>query len=183
MQLKQQGFTLIETLVALTISAVLMLGAMRLFTALQRTVWHEYQAVSAHESLWQLAQRIGKQLKRAGYCREACTTPGLQPEQGGSRVMIQWQSTAFIPGRQPEYERTGYRLYRGSLQILRGDRAFAVERWENLTDPSETELTHFSVTRQPVNNGPPRLTVELIARQNQSQRWIRLRHTVRGENL
>lgn len=183
MQLKQRGFTLAETLVALTISAVLMLGSMRLFPALQRSIWREYQSVSAHESVWLLAQRIGKHLRRAGYCRGDCSISGLQLEQDGSRVLIQWQSTSFLSGLRSEYERIGYRLYHGSLQILRGDRAFAIERWESLSDPSLTELTHFSVVCHPLQGEPPRLTVQIIARHKQSQSWIRLRHTVRGENL
>lgn len=183
MQLKQRGFTLTETLVALAVSAALVLSSMRLFPALQRSIWREYQSVSGHESVWLLAQRIGKHLRRAGYCRGDCLVAGLQLDPGGSQILIQWQSTSSLPGIRPEYERVGYRLHRGTLQILRGDRAFTIERWESLSDPSQTELTHFSVTREPAQGGPPRLIIQITGRHRQSQVWIRLRHIVRGENL
>lgn len=92
MQLRQQGFTLIEVLVALALSSVLLLGTMRLFPALQRNILHEYQSASVRESVWLLAYGIGKHLQRAGYCRGICMTPALQIEQSGSRVLIQWQA-------------------------------------------------------------------------------------------
>lgn len=183
MRIKQQGFTLIEVLVALALSAVLLVGTMRLFPALQRNVLRDYQSASARDSVWQLAYRVGKHLQRAGYCRDVCPISALQIEQGGSRVLIQWQAPDQPRGTADKYERTGYRLHQGDLQILKGVTEWSGELWEKVSDPSLVELTHFSVTQQRRSMGPPLLIIQLIARQKQTPSLIRIRHIVRGENL
>jgi len=183
MQLRQQGFTIIEVLVALALSSVLLLGTMRLFPALQRNILQEYQSASVRESLWQLAYRIGKHLRRAGYCRGICMTPALQIEQGGSRVLIQWQASDSFNSAGGEQQRTGYRLHQGSLQILKGTKEFTGELWEKISDPELMTLTHFSVTQRLRDTGPPLLVINLTARQKQTSSLIRVRYIVRGENL
>lgn len=183
MQLRQQGFTLIEVLVALALSGVLMLGAIRLFPVLQRNILHEYQSASVRESVWQLAYRIGKHLQRAGYCRGVCTHPALQIEQGGSRVLIHWQAPESRSLTGVDNERTGYRLHQGTLQILKGRKEFTGEIWEKISDPELMILTHFSVTPLQRKAGPPLLVISLTARQKQSSLLIKVRHIVRGENL
>ena len=183
MQLRQQGFMLIDVLVAVALSSVLLLGTIRLFPALQRNILHEYQSASVRESVWQLAYRIGKHLQRAGYCRGVCVTPALQIEQGGSRVLIQWQAPESRSLSGGEYERTGYRLHQGTLQILKGRKEFTGELWEKISAPELMTLTHFSVTPLLRKAGPPLLIVSLTARQKQTSLLIRVRHIVRGENL
>lgn len=183
MQLRQQGFTLIEVLVVLALSSVLLLGTIRLYPILQRNILHEYQSASVRESVWQLAYRIGKHLQRAGYCRGVCATPALQIEQGGSRVLIQWQIPDSRNVTGDKYERTGYRLHQGTLQILKGTKEFTGELWEKISDPELMTLTHFSVTQLLREAGPPLLVINLTARQKQTSSFIRVRHIVRGENL
>lgn len=183
MQLRQQGFTLIEVLVALALSGVLLLGTMRLFPALQRNILHEYQSASVRESVWQLAYGIGKHLQRAGYCRGICMTPALQIEQSGSRVLIQWQAPDSRNSTGGEQQRTGYRLHQGTLQILKGTKEFTGELWEKISDPELMTLTHFSVTQLLRDTGPPLLVISLVARQKKTSSLIRVRHIVRGENL
>lgn len=183
MQIRQQGFTLIEVLVALALSSVLLLGTMRLFPALQRNVLREYQFTSARESVWELAYRIGKHLQRAGYCRGVCTAPALQIEQDGSRVLIQWQAPDPRYTAGFEYQRVGYRLHQGELQILKGMKEFTGELWEKISDPGLVTLMHFSVTQLSRSGGPPLLVINLVARQKQTSSLIRVRHIVRGENL
>lgn len=183
MWIKQQGFTLIETLVALALSGVLLLGTMRFFPTLQRNILHEYQFSSARESVWQLAYRIGKHLQRAGYCRGICTMQPLLIEQNGSRVLILWQVPGQPRSRGAQYERTGYRLQQGKLQILKRVREYDSELWESISDPELVTLTHFSVTRQLRSSGPPLLIIRLEARQKQRSSLIRIRHIVRGENV
>lgn len=183
MRIRQQGFTLIEVLVALALSSLLLLGTLRFFPALQRNVLHEYHSASAHESVWQLAYRIGKHLQRAGYCRSTCMTPSLQIESGGSQVMIQWQVPDPRDITGGINERTGYRLHQGNLQILKGVKEFTGEQWEKISDPEHMTVTHFSVTPLLRSAGPPLLIIHLVARHKQASSLIRVRHVVRGENL
>ena len=183
MWIKQRGFSLLEVLVALTLSGVLLLGALRLFPALQRNILYLYQSSSARESVWQLAYRIGKHLQRAGYCRGVCTIQPLQIEQGGSRVLIQWQG-ANQPGTTgSRYKQTGYRLHQGELQILKSVREYDGELWERISDSGLVTLTHFSITRQLRSREPPLLIIHLVARQKPYSTLIQIRHIVRGENL
>ncbi|MCS3430951.1 prepilin peptidase-dependent protein [Klebsiella sp. BIGb0407] len=183
MRLSQQGFTLIEVLVALALSGVLLLGSMRLFPTLQRSILRDYQSACVRESVWQLAYRIGKHLQRAGYCRGVCKTPALQIEQGGSRVMIQWQAPDRQSSTDGEYVQTGYRLHQGTLQILKGTKEDTGELWEKISDPELMMLTHFSVTQLLRKASPPLLEINLTARQKQTSSLIKVRHIVRGENL
>ncbi|MBS0849450.1 prepilin peptidase-dependent protein [Citrobacter sp. JGM124] len=181
MLIRQQGFTLVEVLVALCISSMLLLGGLRLLPAMQLPIFHEYQFSTARESVWQLAYRIGKHLQRAGYCHGICTMQALKIEQDGRRVLIQWQA----PGQpcRTQYEQTGYRLYQGELQILKNSTEYGREMWESISDPGLIILTDFSVTRQWRSNEPPLLVIQLTARQKQGGALIQIRHVVRGENL
>lgn len=183
MRLRQQGFTLVEVLVALALSSVLLLGTMRLFPTLQRSILRDYQFACVRESVWQLAFGIGKQLQRAGYCRGVCTFPALQIEQEGSRVLIQWQMPAPRNATEGEYQRTGYRLHQGTLQILKTTKEFTGELWERISDPELMTLTHFSVTRLSRKAGPPLLVINLAARHKLTSSLISVQHIVRGENL
>lgn len=183
MWIKQQGFTLLEVLVVLTLSSVLLLGAIRLFPALQHDIWRGYQSASARESVWQLACRIGKHLQRAGYCRGICTAKALQIEHDGSQVLIQWQASGRRQSTCDGSERVGYRLHQGELQILKGRQGHSQALWERVSDPDLVTLTHFSVIPQWRSSGPPLLVIHLVARQKYVSQLIRIRHVVKGENL
>lgn len=177
------GFTLLEVLVALCVSSLLLLGSLGLFPAMQRNVLQQYQCSNARESVWQLAYRIGKHLQRAGYCQGICTMQPLQIEPGGRQVLIQWQAPGHAYRSSAQYERTGYRLHQGDLQILKHIRESGHAIWESISDPGQVTLTHFSVTRQSRRNQPPLLVIMLVARQKQGASLIQIRHVVRGENL
>lgn len=183
MRLRQQGFTLIEMLIALALSSVLLLGTMRFFPMLQRSILRDYQFASARESVWQLAFGIGKHLQRAGYCRGVCTFPALQIEQEGRRVLIQWQVPDTRNTAEGKYQRTGYRLHQGTLQILKTTKEFTGELWEKISEPELMTLTHFSVTPLLRTVGPPLLIINLTARQKLTSSLISVQHIVRGENL
>jgi prepilin peptidase dependent protein B len=186
MQLNQQGFTLFETLIAMAISSIVLLGAGRLFPILQRAVLEQYQKETLQESLWQLAFSLGKQLQRAGYCHGSCQGEGLILRNKGECILLQWDSNSngrWEPASHSETEQAGFRLNNNHLETLRGATQCEGSGWEKLSDPATMVIQTFSVTRLDRQSMPPLLTIELSATFKNGQNPLSLRHTVVGYNL
>ena len=186
MQLNQTGFTLLETLIAMALSSIVLLGAGRLFPALQRGVLLQYQKENLRESLWQLAFGIGKHLQRAGYCHGVCKGKGLTLLKGGECALVQWDINSngqWEPSGHAEAEATGFRLQNGSLETLKGAAACEGSGWEKITDPDLVAINHFSVTRLVRNSLQPLLEIKLGASLKGGAQPVSLRHIVVGYNL
>ena len=186
MQLNQQGFTLLETLIAMALSSIVLLGTGRLFPALQQAVLQQYQKESLQESLWQLAFSLGKQLQRAGYCHGSCQGDGLILRKEGGCVLLQWDSNSngrWEPSSHAETELAGYRLNGSNLEFMRGATSCEGSGWEKISDPAIMAIQKFSVTRQARHSMPPLLIIELEAAFKKGQNLVSLRHTVVGYNL
>lgn len=186
MLINQQGFTLLETLIAISLSSILLLATSRFFPAMQMSVMREYQHIALQESMWQLAFGIGKHLQRAGYCRGNCHGKGLSLINKGSCVLLQWDENNN--GRwefttESQDEQIGYRLHDGSLEMRKGVKNCTGKGWEKLSDPEQITLLHFSVTKQKRTARPPLLIIMLSARTNNGTTETFLRHAVVGENL
>lgn len=186
MQLNQQGFTLLETLIAMALSSIVLLGAGRLFPVLQRAVLQQYQKETLQESLWQLAFSLGKQLQRAGYCHGTCQGEGLVLRKEGECVLLQWDSNSngrWEPSGQTETELAGFRLNSNNLEALRGATSCEGNGWEKISDPATMNIQKFTVTRMARQSLPPLLVIELAAAFKKEQNPVSLRHIVVGYNL
>ncbi|WP_435927678.1 prepilin peptidase-dependent protein [Dryocola sp. BD613] len=186
MRLKQRGFTLLETLIAMALSSIILSGAGRLFPALQRGVLLQYQKENLRESLWQLAFGIGKHLQRAGYCHGECSGKGLTLLKRGECVLVQWDINSngqWEPAGHAEAEATGFRLHNGSLETLKGAAACEGSGWEKITDPESVAIKHFSVSRLARNSWQPLLEIKLDASLQGGAQPVSLRHIVVGYNL
>ncbi|MGB7800727.1 prepilin peptidase-dependent protein [Buttiauxella sp.] len=186
MQLNQQGFTLLETLIAMALSSIVLLGAGRLFPVLQRAVLQQYQKEIIQESLWQLAFSLGKQLQRAGYCHGTCSGQGLVLSEGGKCVLLQWDSNSngrWEPTSHAQTEQTGFRLNGTDLEASRGASHCAGGGWEKLSDPTTLVIQQFKVTRLARQSMSPLLIIDLAAVSKNGQNPVSLRHTVVGYNL
>ncbi|TNV20829.1 prepilin peptidase-dependent protein [Buttiauxella sp. B2] len=186
MQLNQQGFTLLETLIAMALSSIVLLGAGRLFPVLQRAVLQQYQKETLQESLWQLAFSLGKQLQRAGYCHGSCQGEGLVLRKEGGCVLLQWDSNSngrWEPSSHSEPEQMGFRLNSSNLEALRGAATCEGNGWEKVSDPATMVIRKFSVTRLARRSLPSLLIIELAAASSKDQSPISLRHIVVGHNL
>lgn len=186
MQLNQQGFTLLETLIAMALSSLVLLGAGRLFPLLQRAVLQQYHKELVQESLWQLAFSLGKQLQRAGYCHGNCSGQGLISNKGGECVLLQWDSNSngrWEPSSHAEAEQAGFRLNGTDLETLRGATGCEGGGWEKLSDPATLVIQQFTVTRLARHAMPPLLIIDLAAASKNGQNRVSLRHTVVGYNL
>lgn len=186
MHIKQGGFTFLEMLIALALSSAVLMGAGKLFPALQHGVLLQYQQERLQESLWQLAFMLGKNLRRAGYCNGECRGSGLMLFRQGSCVIIRWDSNsngAWEPAGHKETDQTGYRLQAGSLETLRGATSCDENGWQKISDPEMMTIDAFTIIRQPRLNLPPLLEINLAASSTRSRQPLAIRHIVVGYNL
>lgn len=78
MPVKEQGFSLLEVLIAMAISSVLLLGAARFLPALQRESLTSTRKLALEDEIWLRVFTVAKHLQRAGYCHGSCTGEGLE---------------------------------------------------------------------------------------------------------
>lgn len=98
MPVAARGFSLIETLIAMAIGAVLLLGAARFLPALQRQVLRQTQQQALENELWQRVYALAKHLQRAGYCAGQCHGQALVIASGGQCVIAAGMATATAFG-------------------------------------------------------------------------------------
>lgn len=99
---RQRGFTLMELMLALAISAVLLPSVMKVLPFLTLQVSRETQRMQLDDELWQLAFMVGKHIQRAGYCNGECAGSPIYLQPGC--LVVQWDSDSsgnglFYPPR------------------------------------------------------------------------------------
>lgn len=182
----QRGFSLLETLIAMALSSVLLLGTSRLFPALQGEVLRQYSYVAQQEALWQMVFTVGKHLQRAGYCRGQCKGEAVKLMNNGSCVVFQWDANGngrWDSTPSSQNEQTGYRLRNGSLETQKGVDRCEGSGWERMSDPTQLTVQHFSVIRQNRKSRRPLYHIRLTANVKQGGRYAEVSYTVSGENL
>jgi len=153
-QSRQQGFTLPEVLIALSIGSMLMLSSAQLYPLLRQ----RSQSLSRHFQLDQLlrstASNIEKDLRRAGFCNGECAGNALvfgrsDAEPANSCVIAAYDVNRNgrweLPG-SGDSEFFGYRLRSGGIETQRGVANCSGSGWEKLLDPAEVKVTEFRVT-------------------------------------
>jgi len=185
--LVSRGFSLIEALVAMSLSSILMLGTMRLLPALQRAVLHQFQRNVMQEDLWQVAFAIGKHVQRAGYCHGTCNGKGLDILDKGNCLIVQWDANhngKWESATATEPEQTGFRLRDNSIEIQRGASHCTGKGWERLTDPAQFKVETFAVTQHARPGRKPLITISLTASTVQEPvRRLSVEQHVVGYNL
>lgn len=179
---KEQGFSLIEMLVAMVISGVLMLGAMQLIPQLQGLNLKLLAQLQLNEELHQIMMTLEKAIHRAGYCHGQCHGEGLQIDNNGQCILIKWDENSKGRWRESGHEKSdfyGYRLGKTSLEMQRGASHCQGGGWERISDPRVITITRFHVQR--VDH-----IIKLILSGHASaypSRSVTLEHWVNGMNL
>ncbi|MFD1802023.1 prepilin peptidase-dependent protein [Mixta tenebrionis] len=149
MPLKNAGFSLAETLVALALSGVVMLGALRLLPQLQRQNLQLQSQLRLQEELQQMLNVLEKAVRRAGYCHGVCAGPSLIV--GQRCLLVRWDENSNGRWEGPEKEESewyGYRLRSQRLEMQRGVASCEGGGWESLSDPTMLSVHTFTITRR-----------------------------------
>ena len=108
-----------ETLIAMAISSVLLLGSARFLPALQWGALRQTRQQSLENELWQRIYTVAKHLQRAGYCRGRCYGQALYIAEGGDCLLVSWDSNSdgvWNSAPSSESDTTGFRLRDGALK-------------------------------------------------------------------
>lgn len=148
--MKAHGFTLLETLIALAVGSVLMLGATRLLPLLQGQNLRLMMQVQLNEELLQIMQTLEKVIRRAGYCHGDCHGPAFSLQSAGSCLLLRWDENSngkWEAAGRDDSELYGFRLRADSLEMQRGVSSCQGGGWERLNDPRMIGIRAFRVTR------------------------------------
>lgn len=186
------GFTLPEMMLALSIGSIIVLAAAQVFPKLRHQITLLQQRYHLELVLSQAMAVLEKDLRRAGFCHGECqgnaiTTHHYSGEMLDSCLIVAYdlnRNGRWEGEQHPESEYFGYRLRNKGLEAQRGELNCAGSRWENIFDPKEVTITHFSVRRLPEHASAQIYTVQL-AGQKTGHSAIRhqLIYTIRGNNL
>ncbi|HBV7100088.1 TPA: prepilin peptidase-dependent protein [Klebsiella aerogenes] len=187
MPVAARGFSLIETLIAMAIGSVLLLGAARFLPALQRQILRQTQQQALENELWQRVYALAKHLQRAGYCAGQCHGQALVIASGGQCVIVRWDGNSngiWELAPEADADSTGFRLRDGALETRRGVADCGGKNWEKMTNPAALTVTRFHVERQAISGFSPELIVTLGAQaQSNSRISAEAQYRVMGFNL
>ncbi|RWR01741.1 hypothetical protein ED28_12005 [[Pantoea] beijingensis] len=150
--MKEQGFSLVELLVAMAISGTLMLGAAKLLPLLQIQNLQILAGFQLREELQQIMLTLEKAVRRAGYCNGQCGGEGLYIDAAtGSCMLIKWDENSNGKWEgidHYESEFYGYRIRNASMEMQRGVSRCEGAGWERISDPGFVVITQFTVRRE-----------------------------------
>lgn len=187
MSVKQGGFSLTEVLIAMAISSMLLLSAVRFLPGLQQALQTETTQQEIEEEIWLRLSGIGKHLQRAGFCAGTCSGHAMQISAQGDCVIVQWDENRngrWETTPLAAAEQTGFRLNAGALETLRGAATCRDKGWERITDPARVTVVHFRVEKTQRPGFAPEFSLTLAAAFTGRQgRVFQARHGVTGYNL
>ena len=136
---RQNGFSLLETLLAMVIGSVLLLAAARFLPALQLGILQQMRVQLLEDELWQRIYTLSRHLQRAGYCNGHCEGEPVSIGRGGECVIVQWDANSngrWDTTPTNDADQTGFRLQNGVLETLRGATSCEGKGWDKWTDPA-----------------------------------------------
>lgn len=151
MRITEGGFSLLEMLIAMAISAVLMVSVGRFLPLLLEQNLCVQQRVQLQQELHQLSHTLQKALQRAGYCRGHCHGPALILAAAGSCILLRWDENSngrWEEAGSSESDYYGYRLRNRQLEMQRGVDNCNGSGWERMTDPAFLTIETFRLERQ-----------------------------------
>ncbi|TCV08632.1 prepilin peptidase dependent protein B [Samsonia erythrinae] len=157
---KPSGFTLLEMLLALSLSSLIMLSVAQLYPLLRSQSQNSAQLVRLEQLFNQVVMGIEKDIRRAGFCAGSCQgkaiTIGQYPgEHENSCLNVSYdlnRNGVWDGGEQQDAESFGYRLRDRALEMQSGAHNCRGDRWEKRFDPQEVILTTFRVQRLTAQN-------------------------------
>ncbi|MEG3109528.1 MULTISPECIES: prepilin peptidase-dependent protein [unclassified Pantoea] len=175
--MKMAGFSLLEMLIAMAISAVMMISAGRFLPLLLGENLKLQQRVQLRQELMQMISTLEKAVRRAGYCNGECSGNGIKISS--NCLLVRWDENSngkWEAINHSESDYYGYRLRHNQLEMQRGVDACNGNGWERLSDPAFLTVETFSVAQE------GRLIKVLL--QGRAGPWLETRESwIEGENL
>ncbi|MDH2068149.1 prepilin peptidase-dependent protein [Pantoea sp. GD03673] len=175
--MKIAGFSLLEMLIALAISAVVMLSAGRFLPLLLAENAGVLQQAQLRQELQQIMATLEKAVRRAGYCHGECGRGALKIRE--NCLLLRWDENSngkWEAVSHAESDYYGYRLRQQQLEMQRGVDQCQSAGWERLSDPAFMTLQQFSVSQQGA--------LIRIVLQGRAGRWLEtVESWVEGVNL
>jgi len=175
--LKSAGFSLPEMLIAMAISAVIMLSMGRFLPLLLAENAGMQQQAQLRQALQQMMATLEKAVRRAGYCHGECGSGALKISE--NCLLLRWDENSngkWEAVSHADSDYYGYRLRQQQLEMQRGVDQCQSAGWERLSDPGFMTLEQFSVSQQ---GGQVRIVL-----QGRAGRWLEtVESWVEGENL
>ncbi|MCG8707255.1 prepilin peptidase-dependent protein [Brenneria sp. 4F2] len=155
LNVKQQGFTLPEMLLALSLGSLILLSAAQLYPLLRAQSQNSAQYFRLEQLLSQIASGIEKDVRRAGFCAGECQGqaisigeyPGEMPQSCLNVSYDLNHNGRWDGGEMQNDESFGYRLRAAALEIQSGAHNCRGDRWEKLFDSQEVTITLFRIQR------------------------------------
>lgn len=177
MPLKIAGFSLLEMLIAMAISAVIMLSVGRFLPLLLAENADVLQRAQLRQELQQMMATLEKSVRRAGYCHGECAREALKISE--NCLLLRWDENSngqWEGVSHAESDYYGYRLRQQQLEMQRGVDQCQSAGWERLSDPAFMTLEQFSVSQQGRQ-------VRIVL-QGRAGRWLEtVESWIEGENL
>lgn len=175
--MKVAGFSLLEMLIALAISAVVMLSAGRFLPLLLAENAGVMQRAQLRQELQQMMATLEKSVRRAGYCHGECAREVLKISE--NCLLLRWDENSngqWEGVSHAESDYYGYRLRQQQLEMQRGVDQCQSAGWERLSDPAFMTVEQFSVSQQGRQ-------VRIVL-QGRAGRWLEtVESWIEGENL
>jgi prepilin peptidase dependent protein B len=177
MPLKIAGFSLLEMLIAMAISAVIMLSVGRFLPLLLAENADVLQRAQLRQELQQMMATLEKSVRRAGYCHGECAREALKISE--NCLLLRWDENSngqWEGVSHAESDYYGYRLRQQQLEMQRGVEQCQSAGWERLSDPAFMTVEQFSVSQQGRQ-------VRIVL-QGRAGRWLEtVESWIEGENL
>ncbi|MBD9553538.1 prepilin peptidase-dependent protein [Pantoea sp. PNT01] len=177
MPLKIAGFSLLEMLIAMAISAVIMLSVGRFLPLLLAENADVLQRAQLRQELQQMMATLEKSVRRAGYCHGECGKEALKISE--NCLLLRWDENSngqWEGVSHAESDYYGYRLRQQQLEMQRGVEQCQSAGWERLSDPAFMTVEQFSVSQQGRQ-------VRIVL-QGRAGRWLEtVESWIEGENL
>lgn len=186
------GFTLPEMMLALSIGSIIIMSATQVFPQLHKQISILQQHYHLELALSQVMAALEKDLRRAGFCHGECqgkaiTTTSYPSEASNSCLIVAYdlnRNGRWEGAKHQESEYFGYRLRKKTLEGQRGELSCYGGGWEKLIDPKDITITHFSVSRLPLQTAEQVYRVRLAGQKRGHPAIHRqLTYTIRGNNL
>ncbi|MCH9770227.1 MAG: prepilin-type N-terminal cleavage/methylation domain-containing protein [Gammaproteobacteria bacterium] len=161
--LNRRGFTLMEFLIAMTVSVVVVAGLWSLFYVVTRHSRNTLSIGRLDGQLQLVLASMTRDIRRAGYWANAGTSTTNPFQDTGTDIQVNGSNNCLLltydadkdgslpaVGAGSDDERYGYRLMNNAIQYRPHGAVFsctaASSNWTDLTDPNILQITAFNVT-------------------------------------